>query len=143
MDPYFLDQNAGEIAVLGVAEMRLLLSHKQTNGALAVGQFRGSAGPWTVSHVHRELDEFFYVLDGQFRFTCGSQELNAEPGAFLMVPRGTAHVFTAESDGAILVLWTPGGLEEMFLELGRLPAASLTDPVIRAEMGQRYDSVPT
>lgn len=59
-----------------------------------------------------------------------------------MVPRGTRHVFSAATDGVVLVLWTPGGLAQMFLELGRLPADSITDPAIRAEISQRYDSVP-
>ncbi len=30
----------------------------------------------------------------------------------------------------------------MFLELGALPAETITDPKVRAEIAQRYDSVP-
>ena len=47
-----------------------------------------------------------------------------------------------DGGGALLTLWAPGVLEEMFLELGRLPAASLTDPKVRAEVSRRYDSIP-
>jgi hypothetical protein len=36
----------------------------------------------------------------------------------------------------------PGGLEEMFYELGGLPAESITDPAVRAAIAARYDSVP-
>ena len=142
MDPHFLSSNAGEIARLGVAEMRLLLSADQGNGSLAAGEFRGAAGPWTVPHTHLDLDEFFYVVDGIFRFTCGDMEMEADAGSFLMVPRRTAHVFTAVTEGKVLVMWSPGGLEQMFLELGRLPPDSITNPAVRAEISQRYDSVP-
>jgi hypothetical protein len=44
--------------------------------------------------------------------------------------------------GALLVLWAPGGLEEMFLELGRLPAESITDRAVRADIAGHHDSVP-
>jgi mannose-6-phosphate isomerase-like protein (cupin superfamily) len=140
MDAYFLDHGAGELADLGVAQMRLVLSHERTDGALAVAEFRGGRGPWTVPHVHRTCEEYFYVLDGAFRFTCGGRDREMGPGSFLMVPRGTEHVFEAEGDGAIMVLWTPGGLEQMFLELGRI--GTLTDKAARAEIASRYDSIP-
>ncbi|GAC1612038.1 MAG: hypothetical protein NVS3B26_30990 [Mycobacteriales bacterium] len=65
----------------------------------------------------------------------------AQRGSLLMVPRGTPHVLTAEGPGKLLVLWTPGGLEKMFLELGRL-GAGLTDPAQRAAVARRHDSVP-
>lgn len=140
MDAYFLDRGDGELADLGVAQMRLVLSHTETDGALSVAEFRGGPGPWTVPHVHRTCEEYFYVLDGAFRFSCGGRERPMGPGAFLMVPRGTEHVFHAETDGAIMVLWTPGGLEQMFLELGRI--GSLTDKAVRADIARRYDSIP-
>ena len=141
MQPVFTSGSAGEIASLGVAEMRLLLSQEQTNGRIAAGEFRGSAGPWTVPHVHRDLDELFYVVAGAFTFTCADDDYTAQPGSLVMVPRGTRHVFSAATDGTVLVLWTPGGLEQMFLELGRLPADSITDPAVRAEISKRYDSI--
>lgn len=142
MQPIVLSAAAGEAANLGVARMRLLLSAEQSAGRISAGEFRGSAGAWTVPHVHRELDEFFYVVDGSFTFTLEGQAYSAEPGSFIMVPRGTSHVFSAAEDGTVLVLWTPGGLEQMFLELGRLPADRITDPGTRAELSKKYDSVP-
>lgn len=142
MDTYFVEETGGEVAHLGVADMRLLLSGDRTNGALAVGEFTGAPGPWTVPHLHREVDEFFYVVEGIFQFTCGDSEFEAKPGSLLMVPRGTTHVFTAETDGKVLLLWTPGGLEQMFLDLGRLAGADLTDKAQRAEIAKRYDSIP-
>jgi mannose-6-phosphate isomerase-like protein (cupin superfamily) len=142
LDPHFLDGATGEVAKLGIAEMRLLLSGDQAGGSLAAAEFRGSPGAWTLPHAHMNLEEFFYVVEGTFQFTCGNQEIDATPGSFLMVPRRTPHVFSAVTEGKMLVLWSPGGLEQMFLELGRLPAESITNPAVRAEIGKRYDSVP-
>ena len=49
-------------------------------------------------------------------------------------------VWTALVDPAALMV--PGGLEEMFLELGTLPPDSITDPAVRAAISARYDSSP-
>jgi mannose-6-phosphate isomerase-like protein (cupin superfamily) len=143
MAEYFLDQAEGRIAGLGSITMRLLVSKSETNGAYAAAEFRGSEGSWTIPHIHQQLEESFYVLEGSFTFTCGDRDVEAKSGAFVMVPRGTPHFLRAgPRGGALLCLWSPGGLEEMFLELARLPADSITNPEVRAEIAQRHDSVP-
>ena len=143
MEGYFLEQTHGEVANLGAVSMRLLVSKVQTNGAFAVAEFRGAEGAWTVPHVHQGLEESFYVLEGAFDFTLGDRDVEAKRGAFVLVPRGVPHILRAgPGGGAVLIVWAPGGLEEMFLELGRLPAASLTDRALRAEIAKRHDSVP-
>jgi mannose-6-phosphate isomerase-like protein (cupin superfamily) len=131
------------IADLGVVRMRLLVPSSEANGSFAAAEFRGAAGPWTIPHVHRGVEESFLVVDGNFRFTVGEREVDAAEGAFVLVPRGTRHVINAgEGGGALLTIWAPGGLERMFLELGELPADSITDPTVRAAIAERHDSVP-
>ena len=128
---------------LGVVDMRLLAASDDTAGEFALGEFRGAAGPWTVPHVHRKSLEAFYILDGRFTFTLGGEDRLVEPGALLIVPRNTRHVFQAEEDdGRLLVLWTPGGLEQMFVELSRLAADALRDPEMRKAISSRFDSIP-
>jgi quercetin dioxygenase-like cupin family protein len=143
MNQLIVVPETGPIVELGVITMRLLASSEQTNGAFSLAEFRGAEGPWTVRHVHRGLEESFYVLDGSFEFTCGNERIEAATGAFLVVPRGKPHVLRAgEGGGMLLTMWTPGGLEQMFLELGRLPVESVTDPDVRRGLSERFDSTP-
>ena len=143
MNTYFVDQAQGEVATLGTITMRLIVPSSHTDGTFAAAEFSGGEGPWTIPHVHRGLEESFYVLDGSFTFTCDGRDIEAKQGGFLLVPRGTPHVLSAGiGGGTLLTMWTPGGLEEMFLELGRLPADAITDPKVRAEIAKRHDSVP-
>jgi mannose-6-phosphate isomerase-like protein (cupin superfamily) len=143
METYFVDQAQGEITALGSIAMRLLVPSMAAHGTFSAAEFRGSEGPWTIPHVHHHLEESFYVLEGTFTFRCGDHIMEAKRGAFVMVPRDTTHVISAApGGGALLAIWTPGGLEEMFIELGRLPAESITDPKVRGEIAQRHDSVP-
>src|SRR5262249_39229900 len=110
----------GRTVDLGVARMRMLASGDVTNGgAFTLAEFAGTAaGNWTVPHLHREMEESFYILDGQFTFTVGEERIEAVPGTYLLVPRGTTHTFAAaDGGGRFLLLMVPGGLERMFIEL--------------------------
>jgi quercetin dioxygenase-like cupin family protein len=135
----------GRTVDLGVARMRVLASGEVTNGgAFTLVEFSGGAtGAWTVPHLHRQMEESFYVLDGTFTFTVGEERIAASPGTFLLLPRGTAHAIdAAEGGGRFLTLMVPGGLEQMFFELGGLPPNSITDAAVRRAIAARYDSVP-
>lgn len=143
MTRFHVSSDEGQRVDLGVATMRLVVPSVATDRAFAAAEFRGAAGPWTVPHIHVDMEESFYVTEGTFTFTCGEELIEATPGSFVVVPRGTPHMIEAGSEGgALLTLFVPGGLEEMFLELGRLPAGALTDPATRAEISQRFDSKP-
>jgi hypothetical protein len=62
---------------------------------------------------------------------------------YLLVPRDTKHAISAaEGGGRFLTLMVPGGLERMFFELGTLPPNAIRDPVARAAISSRYDSIP-
>jgi quercetin dioxygenase-like cupin family protein len=135
----------GRTVDLGVAQMRVLADGDVANGgAFTLAEFSGTAaGPWTVPHLHRGMEESFYVLDGRFTFTVGGQRIPALPETYVLVPRGTAHTFEAgPGGGKFLLLMVPGGLERMFFELADLPPSSITDAAVRAAIAARYDSIP-
>jgi quercetin dioxygenase-like cupin family protein len=89
------------------------------------------------------MEESFFVLDGGFTFTSGEDRHEVGPSSYLLVPRGTPHMIeAADGGGRLLVLSVPGGVEEMFFELGELPPESITDKAVRSAIAARYDSVP-
>jgi len=135
----------GRVADLGAVTMRVLASGDDAGkGAFTLAEFAGSAGAWTVPHIHQGMEESFFVLDGDFTFTFGEQPVVAATGSYLLVPRGTRHTIRAEEGGGrLLTLMVPGGLEEMFFELAQLPPGALTDPKIRAAISAKYDSIPS
>jgi quercetin dioxygenase-like cupin family protein len=128
---------------LGIIDMRLLATAGQTDGAFAMAEFSGREGPWTVPHIHRTSLEAFFVLDGRFTFTLAKENFETGPGQFVLIPRGKPHLLRAETDGSrLLTVWTPGGLEQMFVELSRLSPDALRDPVARRAISARFDSIP-
>lgn len=50
-------------------------------------------------HIHRNEDEVFHILDGEFRFVVDGQEHRRKAGDILLIPKGTPHSYCIESDG--------------------------------------------
>lgn len=117
------------------------LGGARTGGAIEVIEFRGNAAS-PPPHIHREREECIHVLDGRFTFVLGHEEIDAEPGSWIFVPRGTRHGFTASADARALIIVTPAGLEGFFAELGSGLAAGTPTRELRASLKGRFDSVP-
>jgi len=141
---YTVAPGEGRIANLGVTQMRVLAAGEEATGrAFTLAEFAGGPGVWTVPHIHRSMEESFFILDGDFTFTVAEEEISAGPGSYVLVPRGTSHLLAAgTAGGRLLVFMVPGGLEDMFFELSRLAPDSLRDPEVRLAISAKYDSVP-
>jgi quercetin dioxygenase-like cupin family protein len=77
---------------------------------------RGSGPPL---HLHHNEDETFYVLDGEVTFLVGDERIDVAAGDYLFAPRGIAHAYLVRSERArMLVTASPGGIEQVFVNLG-------------------------
>jgi quercetin dioxygenase-like cupin family protein len=87
-------------------------------------------------HLHRSHEESFYVLEGTLWFQVGDGEIEAVPGTYAYIPRGTPHTFRNKGTQPVrfLGIHSPG-IEHMLIALGQ--ATSLEEV---AEIGARYDT---
>ena len=112
------------------------LTGKETNGAFTVMDqiIQPQSGP--PPHIHHREDELFYILEGRFSFLSGDKESVLEAGALAYIPRGVLHTFRniGNTQGRLLVLINPAGLEHFFYAIGTpaadLHAAPAFDPAI-------------
>lgn len=94
-------------------------------------------------HIHHNMEEMFYVVEGEVEITVGEQTVQAQPSAFVLVPRGTPHRF--ENKGTetakVLVLSTPATSRDQFYEaLAELVKHEQPpDPKALAELMKRFD----
>lgn len=73
-------------------------------------------GDPTPLHRHGREEEAFYVLSGRLAVWVDGAETVAEPGAFVLVPRGVAHAARRLSDEPVrmLTVISPAGLQRFF-----------------------------
>lgn len=115
--------------VLGPGEGRgvALAGHRVTFKAVGsdtqgqVGIFEFENAPHAVGagrHLHREMEEMFYVLEGAVEISVGDRVIDAKPGAFVLVPRGVAHGFVnrGETPARLLIIFCPGAERERYFE---------------------------
>ena len=102
-------------------------SAEETGGAFILLEDRMVRGKTTPLHVHPNVDETIYVLEGELLVHAdGEEHLIGERGLFV-APRGLPHAFMVTSETAhILALQTPG-TGEAFYRAATEPASSDDD----------------
>jgi mannose-6-phosphate isomerase-like protein (cupin superfamily) len=60
-------------------------------------------------HSHGEMEEAYFILDGEVTFLLASEELRRGRETFVLVPAGRAHMFgnTSDAPARLLVLHVP------------------------------------
>jgi len=67
-------------------------------------------------HLHRTVDEAWYVLQGTLRFRHGVREFDAVAGSGVLLPHGTPHTFWNPGPGPARYLLIVGPKTERLLE---------------------------
>jgi mannose-6-phosphate isomerase-like protein (cupin superfamily) len=62
------------------------------------------AGSSPPLHIHDDLDDTWYVLDGQMVVRCGDEELVVGAGHWVSMPRGVPHTFRVLGEGEARIL---------------------------------------
>lgn len=121
MSATFHGPGEGENLPIGASEISIKVGKEQTGGTLFLSETTiepGFGGP--PLHVHHELHDMFYVLEGTLTVQVGERRSEAGPGSFLCVRPETPHTFANLSDAPVRFLNfnTPGGFEQYMRELG-------------------------
>lgn len=94
---------------------RWLATAEQTDAGYLMFEDRMERGKVTPLHLHPEVDETFYLLEGEILLHLDGVEHRVGPGGMAMVPRGMPHAFLVTSETAkMLCLVTPGVGQEFF-----------------------------
>ena len=136
-------------AIPGTDTLTLKATSEQTGGSIGVLEATSPPGYGPPRHIHRRSDELFYVLEGEFLFLIGERQINAMPGAFVFIPRGTVHAakVIGNKPGKVLTAYVPGGLERSFEEFAQVrteqgedASRSTERSMTVGEINEKYDS---
>jgi len=122
-------------------DMRVMHDAAATGGAFSaiVAELKPGEGP--PPHLHRDREEYFYVLDGTYSMRVnGAEPTTIRPGTLVFVPRGTVHTFRniGTTPGHLLEWTIPGSNEPYFRAVHDMEAGSGFDPERFAEINRRF-----
>jgi mannose-6-phosphate isomerase-like protein (cupin superfamily) len=122
-------------------EVTIKISSRDTGGEFAVfeGQTRPLEGP--PLHLHRNQDEWWFILEGEYRFEVNGQELYAGAGSAVFAPRGVPHTFqnVGTRPGRLMTTVVPGGLDLFFEEVNAAaPDGTIPDPATMLPIFEKY-----
>lgn len=111
-------------------EGRWLLRGADTGGSVTFMEITSKPAAGPPLHVHEEVDEAFYVIEGHYRFRVGDEVVDAPAGTLVYGPRGVPHQFEniAQDTSRMLVVSTPGGVERFFEDLGEATGGGTRRP---------------
>ena len=141
-----INENQGPtISVVG-DNYRIIISGKQTDGAYAVIDMLVPPGGGPGPHAHANIQELFYVVDGELEFKTEAGKYTAKKGSFVNIPKGgEVHCFKNTSNAMAHLLCTviPAGLDEFFQEIGTptSPGKFLPPPVLKPEDLARLQAI--
>jgi quercetin dioxygenase-like cupin family protein len=136
---------SGKVLTIGDSEVCIKISSSQTEAGYELVVTKVPAGFAPPAHVHRRMEQAFYVLEGRISFQLGADWVEASPGEVVVVPPGTAHTFANRTHDAaqLLQIQSGGALEPMFEDLARaFPAGSETDSARIGKIMAAHDHLP-
>lgn len=105
-------------------------SSEETDNSMIVFEDELEYGKVTPLHLHADVDEAMYVIEGEILLSAGDGERVLGAGGFAFAPRGCAHAFMVTSERArILAIQTPGSGQAFYLGASQPLAESGTGPV--------------
>lgn len=130
-----LPAGEGPTVWFGDAIYTFKASAATTGGTLTFTEASEPPGSGPPPHIHEATDEAFFLLSGQLEFLNGDDTFLANEGDFVFIPRGTRHRFqnVGIHVARLLFLFTPGGMEGFFTEIGQPAQAAKVPPPLTDE----------
>jgi quercetin dioxygenase-like cupin family protein len=137
-----VEPGQGRPVSLRGTEVRFTVESTRASGASCT-EWEAQPGFDTGLHVHKRLEETWYVLAGELEFRLGEEVFIATHGATVFVPPGVAHAFAnrTEAPAKFLLIMSPPGHDRYFDELAEiLSVDGPPDSDAIAELRGRYDT---
>jgi len=101
----------------------------ETGGSLGAWDTLAPPGRGPAGHTHTREIELFLVIEGTYHFTCGDDEFDAPAGTVVVLPPHVPHKWwnIGSGPGCTMAVVTPGGAEQMFLDIVAERPASRDD----------------
>jgi mannose-6-phosphate isomerase-like protein (cupin superfamily) len=113
--PFGMDRE-GKKHTIGVSSTTYKVLTQDTGGALFVMEQSNEKKGGPTRHLHHDVDELFYSIEGEYIVEVGSERVHLKPGDCILGPREIPHAwaFAGGSPGRLLISFAPAGKMEAF-----------------------------
>jgi quercetin dioxygenase-like cupin family protein len=136
MLPKIIRNTEGKVLMGG--RQTIKLAADDTDWKMSVTVSVVPAGAGVPYHIHQNEDETFEVINGELEITVNGKVDVLKTGDIVFMPKRIPHGFKALKDTNMVVTLTPGGAEQMFVELAALPPGP-PDMQRVTQIAGRYD----
>jgi mannose-6-phosphate isomerase-like protein (cupin superfamily) len=135
----------GDLVNLGGLGVHFKIDGAQTGGRFSIVEHPIEARRLIPPHVHSNVDEYSFVIEGVVGARIGDEIVEGGPGTYIVKPRNVPHTFWNPTDqpARLLEIISPAGFENYFRELGKMIEDGTFSPEARAEAAARYGSAGT
>jgi quercetin dioxygenase-like cupin family protein len=143
-DGYTLQPGEGKTIMMPGGQIAYKATGVRSPAGPSLLEFTTPPGAPMAPHIHRTIEELFYVVSGELELRVGERTFRAGPGSFAAVPPGVAHGFgnPGTVPAIFLAAISPAGVfEHYFEELAKIVAKpGPRDVVAIADLRRRYDT---
>ena len=102
--------------------VEVLIPGEMTGGISATLTQTSPPGGGPPPHSHKNEDETFFVLEGEYEFFHSGEWRKIQPGLAIHAMRGSIHTFrnAGTANGKMLVFVAPSGMEKYLEEISSL-----------------------
>jgi mannose-6-phosphate isomerase-like protein (cupin superfamily) len=120
--------------------LRILLSAKETGGAMGMVETLVKPGSGPTYHSHAREDETYYVVSGTAEIWIDREIFRCEAGDRVFGPRNVFHTYrnVGDTDLKMILIYTPGGFEQSFLDREAMLEAGKDQSEVGRMMLERY-----
>lgn len=117
--PIILQPGEGKSVKIGTSTCTFKVTGKDTHEHF--GLFEFTLEPETEGaspHIHKQMTEIFYVLEGEIELVLNQRKVTATPGTLMTVPENTPHGFSNPSSmrSKLLIMFCPADSREQYFE---------------------------
>jgi len=134
----------GKLVSMGGIGVKFKITGEETGHAFSIVEHPLEPRTLVPPHLHHDTDEYSYVVEGQFGARIGDEIFLADPGDYVLKPRGIPHTFWNPTDrpARLVEIISPAGFEKFFAEAGELFKNTRPDPEkIQALSGKYHASL--
>ena len=141
-DRFKIASGEGKLVSMGGVGVKFKTTGEKTGHAFSIVEHPVDPRILVPPHVHNDTDEYSYVVEGQFGARIGDEIILADPGDYVLKPRGIPHTFWNPTDkpARLVEIISPAVFEQFFAKAGELFKKTAPDLEKIQALGAKYQT---